>query len=436
MNVKGFVDESNLSPDEIEAMLDEGVSRAVEYVYERSPFYREKLDSAGLDPGDIRSVRDLERIPPTTKADFAAGGETLHCVGRDMIADIVTTSGTTGRPVIYPLTCGDIDRLGVNEQLSFSCAGLSASDTVLVAVTLDKCFMAGLAYYEGLKKLGAAAVRVGAGSPAMLIDMVERLSATAIVSVPSFLERIARYASDHGIDLSESSVERLVCIGEPVRTEDFTLNVLGGGISRAWGANVYSTYGATEIAGSLCECEAGAGGHLHPSLLFVEILDEQGRRVPDGEPGEVVATTIGVEAMPLIRFRMGDMSFMATTRCECGRCTPRIGPILARKNEMLKLKGTTVFPATIYNVLNAIPNVLDYVLVATAAASLSDELEVVVSLSDGDEGVCEEISERLKGALKVTPGVRVATDSEIATVRGDAGSRKKRLFVDLRTATP
>ncbi len=432
MDKQGTENELLLKPDDIAAIVDRGVAETVRYVAQRSPFYREAFRRDGVRAEMIRSVGDLEMIAPTCKEDLAAHTEEFHCVSREETADIVTTSGTTGRPVIYPLTRGDVARLAQNERLSFTCAGITPGDTVLVAVTLDKCFMAGMAYYEGIKLLGATAVRVGSGSPAMLVDMVKRLGATAIVSVPSFLARVAEYARDRGIDTASLGVKRLVCIGEPVRGASFELNNLGGRIADAWSAKVYSTYGATEVAGSLCECEAGCGGHLHPALLHVEILDDDGRRVEPGGIGEVVATTIGVDALPLVRFRTGDVSFLVSERCPCGRYTPRIGPILGRKNEMLKFKGTTVFPTSVYNVLDSISNVMDYVLVATASTELSDELEVVAAVSNDSADAMAEIAERLKGALKVTPRIRFASSDQLAAARGSDGYRKKRLFVDRR----
>jgi phenylacetate-CoA ligase len=227
-------------------------------------------------------------------------------------------------------------------------------------------------------------------------------------------------------------VRKLICIGEPVRHPDFRLTHLGGQIADAWNAKVFSTYGITELASSLCECEAGRGGHLHPQLLHCEILDDAGRSVPDGVEGQLVATTVGVEAMPLIRFATGDITFMTRTRCECGVWTPRIGPILGRRDQAMKIKGTTVYPAAVQRALQGIENVLDFLMIATAATPLSDELEVLVAWRGDENGACEIIREKLRGELKVCPTVRLATLKEIQTLGDSRELRKQRVFIDRR----
>jgi phenylacetate-CoA ligase len=422
--------EIDLNPRQIEAMLNRGVAAAVARARLHSPFYREHF--AGL--AEVRGVDDLARLPLTTKLQVSQRNRDFWAIPREQFIDITTTSGTTGEPTLYPITQGDLDRLGHNERLCFTRAGLAAGDVVLLAVTIDKCFMAGLAYFEGLRRIGATAVRVGAGSPAMLLSMMQRLNATAIVSVPSFLKRVGEFASQQSIDLRAAGMHKLICIGEPVRDESFNLTALGDRIAQDWNAAVFSTYGVTEIACSLCECPAGRGGHLHPELLHIEILDDAGHPVPDGTIGQLVATTIGVEAMPMIRFATGDMTFMTRQRCACGLWTPRIGPILGRRDQAMKIKGTTVYPAAVQRALQAIDAIADYILIATAPTPLSDELEVIAALrADADPARTEElIREKLRGELKVSPQVRVATPKEIASLGGSRELRKQRIFLDRR----
>ena len=209
--------------------------------------------------------------------------------------------------------------------------------------------------------------------------MIDRLKPTAIISVPSFLKRVAAYADQQGCDLAQSTVRKLICIGEPVRNPDWTLTPLGSRIAPGLRAQVFSTYGNTELASSLCECQAGQGGHSHPQLLHVEILDDAGRPVPDGREGQLVATTIGVEAMPLIRFATGDVTFLTRRRCPCGLWTPHIGPILGRRDQAMKIKGTTVYPAAVQRALQGLDDLVDYIMIATAPTALSDELEIIAA---------------------------------------------------------
>jgi phenylacetate-CoA ligase len=403
------------------------------YAAARSPFYRDKFAAAGLRGGWFRSLDDLRRMPLTSKDEVAVGGTGLWCATLDAVVDICTTSGTTGAPLLYPLTRRDVERLGYNEYLSFVCAGLRATDVVLLATTMDRCFMAGLAYFEGLKRLGATVIRVGSGAPAMLLSFLDNLKPTAIVSVPSFLTRVAQYAHEHRVDAPNSSIEKLVCIGEPVRNADLTLNPLGKRVGELWGAAVYSTYASTEMATSMCECDAGCGGHSHPELLHVEILDDDGRPVPDGEVGELVATTIGVEALPLIRYRTGDCTTLRRTRCACGRWTPRIGPIVGRKSQMMKIKGTSVYPAAVQKVLDSYEQIVDYVMIATSVSALSDELSIAVVVRGDASGLERRIDDHFQGQLKVKPAVRIASRAEVESLQDSQSLRKKRVFIDRRS---
>ena len=420
--------EPNLGRTEIDALLNGNIAEAIQYARVHSPFYRQRL----ADYPAIQSVSDLQRLPLTTKKDVSEQNDQFWCVGREKLVDLCTTSGTTGIPTLYPLTQPDLDRLGFNEFLCFRRVGLTPDDLVILAVTIDKCFMAGLAYFEGLRRLGAASVRVGAGSPAMLLSMIDRLKPTAIVSVPSFLKRVADYAAQQNFDLANCTVKKLICIGEPIRNSDWSLTPLGAGVAAAWQAQLFSTYGITELATSLCECTAGQGGHLHPQLQHVEILDESGNPVPDGREGQLVATTFGVQAMPLIRFATGDITFLTRERCACGLWTPRIGPILGRKDQAMKLKGTTVYPAAVQRALQGLDQIIDYIMIATAPTPLSDELEIIVAWR-GDASAAQEIvREKLRGELKVSPSIRIAPLKEIQSLGDSKELRKQRVFVDRR----
>jgi phenylacetate-CoA ligase len=400
----------------------------------RSPFYRDHFRRAGLDPDRPPSLDDLGAIPPVDKADLSARNDDLLAVPRDRVADVVTTSGTTGRPLALMLTEGDLRRLAHNERLCFRAAGLGPGDTVLLGVTLDRVFIAGLAYWLGLRDLGCTAVRVGAGVPRMHLELVARLRPSAIVAVPSFLRLVAEHAAEAGVDLRAATVRRLVCIGEPVRRPDFAPNRTGAFLEAAWNARVVSTYGVTELACSCCECGAGRGGHVLPGLLHVEILDEAGAPVADGAPGEVVATALGIEGMPVIRYRTGDVASLVREPCPCGRVTPRLGPVVGRRHQKLKVKGTTLFPSALQAVLEETPGVAAYAIVATSEADLSDAVEVRVACTGPAERVLEALRAAFPARTKITPRLAVATREEIDALQAGDGSRKRRFFLDRRAS--
>jgi len=391
------------------------------YVARHSAYYRELFR-------DVTGVPRLSDVPTVDKAVLSECNLDFLCVPRERVVEIVTTSGTTGKPLLWMLTESDVRRLAVNERLSFECVGLTARDTVLVAVAMDRCFMAGLAYWLGLRELGCGVVRVGVSSPMLVREMIERVQPTAIVAVPSFLRVIADKARETGFDLKNCSVKKAVCIGEPVRDRALALNASGRAIESAWGARVYSTYGVTELANSLCECDAGAGGHLHDEQLHLEILDDEGRSVADGEVGEVVATTFGVEAMPVIRYRTGDCAALFRAPCACGRATPRLGPIVGRKNQKLKFKGASLFPSMLQTVLEEAEGVETFVIVARAESELSDSIEVLVHGAASAAGLREAMQAR----AKITPRIRHASRAEIEALQMPPQARKRRTFVDLR----
>ncbi len=323
-----IIDERKLSKAELVAGQAEAWERTWRYVWGHSPFYRDHLRRAGLSPRKLVSLDRLAAIPPIDKTTLSGRTAAFLCVPRKQIVEVVTTSGSTGQPLVYMLTESDLQRLALNEYYSFRCAGLSAADIVVLAVTLDRCFIAGMAYWLGLRMLGASVVRIGPATPLMHLDLLRRVQANAVVGVPSFLGLLADKAAETGLDPAALGVRKAVCIGEPIRNADLSLNRAGATLTRRWGAQVFSTFGNTELASSLCECEAGRGGHLHPTLLHLEALDEVGQPVPDGQVGELTATTFGVEAMPLVRYPHRDFATIYRERCACGRRTLRIGPIV------------------------------------------------------------------------------------------------------------
>jgi phenylacetate-CoA ligase len=424
--------EERLTPEQIDALQGHAWGETVRYAASQSPFYREHFRRAGLCEREPPPLSRRECIPPIDKTVLSGHAEAFLCVPRHQVVDLVTTSGSTGHPLVVPLTERDLHRLALGEYQSFRCAGLSAEDTVILAVTLDRCFVAGMAYYLGLRQLGCAVVRVGPATPAMHFDLLSRTQATAIVGVPSFLGRLADKAAEAGVDLTSQRVRRAVCIGEPVRREDFTLNAPGAALERRWNAKIFSTYGVTELAASLCECEAGCGGHLHPELLFLEALDEAGQPVPDGQVGELTATTFGVEAMPLIRYRTGDFAALHRAPCRCGRRTLRIGPIVGRTGHKLKLKGTTLFPSTLKAVLDVVSGVSAFVILARRESDLSDSVEVRVACAGDPDPVLRALRERFQGEAKVTPRITPASLEDIEAWQMPEGARKRRYFVDLR----
>jgi phenylacetate-CoA ligase len=193
-----------------------------------------------------------------------------------------------------------------------------------------------------------------------------------LVGVPTFLKKLGKELNELKFNTSACSVKKLVCIGESLKTASMEPNALASALELLWGAEVYSSYTSTELSVSYCECQARQGCHSHPELVYTEIVDDKGVVVPDGTPGELVATPLGVEGVPLARFKTGDITFRMSETCSCGRSSVRIGPILGRKSQMIKVKGAAIFPLTLTNVLDAIDTINDYIIILENEDAHSD----------------------------------------------------------------
>ncbi len=239
------------SVSQIKAYQESRLPELLHYLQENSTFYQGHFYKNDINIDVIKTLEDLEQIPVTTKDDLQKRNNDFFCVDKKDVVDFITTSGTTGEPVTFAMTNNDLDRLAYNEYISFSCADTSDEDIFQLMVTMDKRFMAGLAYFLGLRKLGAGIIRVGPGLQEMQFESILRFSPTGLITVPSFIPKLIEYAEKHNIDLENSSIKKAVCIGEPIRNNDFSLNTLGKMITEKWDIKLYSTYASTEMGTAL-----------------------------------------------------------------------------------------------------------------------------------------------------------------------------------------
>ena len=404
------------------------LKQALAYLQASSPYYKRLFAENKIDIRKINSVEDLIQIPTTTKEDFSKNNFDFLCVPKNKIVDYTTTSGTTGLPVTIALTENDLQRLAYNEEQSFITANGKSTDVYQLMLTLDRQFMAGMAYYLGIRKLGAAAVRVGPISPQMQWENIHRFKPNAIVAVPSFILKLVDYAEANGIDINQSGIERAICIGEPVRHADLSPNTLAKRIQAKWNIKLHSTYASTEMQTAFTECEHGNGGHHNPELLIVEILDEEGKQLKAGEFGEVTITSLGVEAMPLLRYRTGDICCYYDEPCACGRNTIRLSPVIGRKNQMIKYKGTTIFPPSIFDALSAVPEVKDYIVEITKNDLGTDEIQIHIALAGSLDLAEQKIKNLLQSKLRVTPNLNFVSAQHLQSMR-PADSRKPLMIV-------
>lgn len=409
---------------------------AVEYLAANSPYYRRMFEENGIDPASIRHIEDLTSVPFTEKKDLQLYNWDFLCCDRSKIVDYVTTSGTLGEPVTFACTEKDLQRLAFNEKKSFECAGLRPGNILQLMTTIDKRFMAGLAYFLGIREMGASIIRVGNGIPELQWDTIQRLKPDAIMCVPSFIPRLIQYAEDHGIDYKSSSIKKIIGIGEGLRDQDFNLNLLGRRIKEKWDVELYATYSSTEMGATFSECEYSMGGHVHPELIIVEIIGEDDLPVKDGEVGEIVVTTLGVEGMPLLRFRTGDMAAKRVEQCKCGRWSYRLTPLVGRKNNMIKFKGTTLYPPMVIDVLDNCREVVNYQLVLSLNELGNDDVTVRLGLPDPDPdknaALIAELKNTFRAKIRVAPNIEIVRADILAKDIYKDTSRKPLKIIDLR----
>ncbi len=421
------------SAPEIKRFQDAKLNELLTYVAQKSPYYQRLFADHDINIEAIKSIDDITVLPTTSKDDFHKHNWEFLCVPQTKIVEYASTSGTLGNPVTIALTENDLQRLAYNECISFTCADGSSDDLYQLMLTLDRQFMAGMAYYEGIRRLGAGLIRVGPGLPALQWEVIDRLKPTALVVVPSFIVKLIEYANQQGIDLNKSSIRKAVCIGESLRGANLELNTLGKRISDAWDIHLYGTYASTEMQTAFTECGHGRGGHQHPELIYVELLDEEDSPVPLGEPGEITISTIGVEAMPMLRYKTGDIAVAYQDQCPCGRNTLRLGPVMGRKQQMIKLRGTTIYPPGIFDVLNHVDVVKDYVVEVLTDTLGTDELRLHVLVDSEDHAeVMKTLRTTFQVHLKVVPSVVFVDQLEIEKLQLVGKSRKVKKFMDSR----
>jgi phenylacetate-CoA ligase len=394
------------------ALDDESYRAQLEYVLERSRFYRERFSG-------FRGSRlaDIVELPLTEKAELKATATSENPYGAHLCADpaevirVYSTSGTTGTPSFIPLTATDLDNWVTGSARSYSASGLARGES-LVSTYNAGPFVAGAAL-EAFDRIGVRHIPVGTGNSERLLLAIDLLRPDAVVLTPSYAAHLLEWAEDKGVDLRRSSVERVLVAGEP-----------GGGeaafrakLEEGWGAKVTEAMGIGDIGPSLWgECEEQEGMHLGArGFVHAELIDPaSGAALPleDGASGELVLTHLRHRAAPLVRFRTRDHVEVRMSPCRCGRTAPKVRCV-GRTDDMLIVRGVNVFPSAIRQVVSGFaPEVSGNVLVRPAAPGVKQEppLPVNVELArDASDrsGLAEAIRERVRSVLLVQTSVEL-----------------------------
>ena len=389
---------------------DELYRKQVARLYERSPFYREKLSRAGfVSPQDAGGLAGIARLPFTEKDELRASQAVEPPLGAHAaieirgVARIYSTSGTSGTPLYIPLSPNDVAQWREIGRRTYSCNGLAAGERVVTTYGAGP-FVAG-ASLAAFEAIGCVHIPVGAGNTERLLTAIEKLAPQTLACTPSYALHVAEVAAAKKVSLAP--VERIIVGGEP-----------GGGeagfrrkLQDAWGAKVYEIMGIGDIAASLWgECAAQAGMHFSAGeLIHIELIDPQTGAVvemKDGATGELVYTHLAREAAPLLRFRSRDHVEIWTSPCECGRAAPR-ARCIGRTEDMLIVRGVNVFPSAVREVVARFqPRVTGAILIRPRRKGVKQEPPLPV-LVEGDAAVGESIAKEIRSALLFTPEVRM-----------------------------
>ncbi|QYS89689.1 phenylacetate--CoA ligase family protein [Flavobacterium davisii] len=420
------------SAHEIKVFQEQKLRELLVYLQAHSPYYQRMFLEQNINIDSIQTLEDLQQLPVTSKTDLQQNNDDFFCVPKHQIIDYATTSGTLGSPVTFGLTDADLERLAYNEAISFACAGVQEGDVVQLMTTMDRRFMAGLAYFLGLRKLKAGIIRVGAGIPELQWDSILKYQPKFLIAVPSFLLKMIEYAEKHGIDYKNSSIKGVICIGESLRNQDFSPSLLTQKIQEQWPIALYSTYASTEMSTAFTECSQQQGGHHHPELIITEVLDANNQPVASGKAGELVITTLGVEGMPLLRFKTGDVVQLHTSACACGRQTYRVGPVVGRKEHMIKYKGTTLYPPAMHDLMTCFEPIQAHVFEISTNELGTDEIVIKIASKDTSDRFLTEVKDHFRAKLRVAPKLEVLPMEVIQKIIFPPMSRKPITFIDKR----
>jgi len=406
---------------------DEAYRRQVAALYERSPFYREKLFAAGfVSPDSVGGIAAIGKLPFTEKDELRASQAQHPPLGAHAAIDIrqaariYSTSGTSGAPLYIPLSKNDVDDWRQIGKATYSCNGLKAGERVATTFGAGP-FVAGASLYA-FEAIGAVHIPVGVGNTERLLAVLERLQPEALACTPSY----ALYLSER---IRTHYLKRIIVGGEPGGGEES----FRGKLQAAFGARVYEIMGIGDIAASLWgECPEQAGMHFSgEGIIHVELIDPDSgssKKFSDGETGELVYTHLQREAAPLLRFRSRDHVRVWSSKCACGRSALRVRCI-GRTDDMLIVRGVNVFPTAVREIVARFqPKVTGAILIRPRRKGVKQDppLPVVV---EGESGVAEAIAKEIRNTLMFTPEVRMVAPQ--ALPRSDYKSK----LVDFSEAT-
>jgi len=394
-------------------------------LYSFSEFYHKRMKSVGIHPDDLRELSDVAKLPFMVKSDLRDNyPDRIFNVSQEELVRYHVSSGTTGKPTVVGYTQHDIDNWTTSLARGLTSCGLGRGDVIQVSYGYG-LFTGGLGLHYGAERIGATVIPASVGNTERQIELMQDLRATAIACTPSYLLHMGEVAEKMGVSIKKDTHLKAAILG----AEPWT-GVMRNRIQEWLGVKAYDIYGTSELYGPLfCECTEQNGMHVWGDLALAEIIDPKtSEQLEPGEKGELTITVLQKEALPMIRFRIGDISSMEDKVCSCGRTHPRITRIEGRVDDMLIIRGINVFPSQIEHTLMGIPEVGRHFQIIVERKAELDSLLVQVEVTPeafSDKitdlmKIRQMVAQRLRSSLAVSADVELVEPGSLPRFEGKA----------------
>jgi phenylacetate-CoA ligase len=415
-------DIETISRSALEELQLKRLKQTVSIACKNIPFYKEQFSKLNLKPKDITSLKDVPKLPFTTREDLRENYPFgMLAVPKEQVVRLHTSSGTTGKPKAIFFSKKDVDRAA---ELIARCLIMTEvkKDDVLQNMMTYGLFTGALVMHYGAEKVGVLVIPAGPGNTKRQIALMQDFKTTTLHLTPSYALYLAGVMNNEGLDPKDFSLRRAYMGSEPYSEETRKK------IEKFFKIDVYNSYGLSEMNGPgvAFECTEKNGMHLWEDNFIMEIINpETGERMPEGEKGELVLTTLYREAMPILRYRTRDIAMIIPGKCKCGRTHRRISRIIGRTDDMIIVRGVNIFPQQIERVLMGIKAVAqNYQIVLESYDQMTVRVEISKELFDGKVehlvNLQSEITEKLRAEILVKPKVELLEPGTLPISEGKA----------------
>lgn len=419
--------------DELQKMQYKLLKSLVYRLYSFSPFYHDRMKEQKVHPDDIRELSDVRKLPFMFKRDLRDSyPDRIFTASQDELVRYHVSSGTTGKPTVVGYTQNDIDLWSTSLARALTSCGLGRRDVIQVSYGYG-LFTGGLGLHYGAERIGATVLPTSVGNTERQVELMQDLGATAIACTPSYLLHIGEVAEKMGVSIQKDTKLRTGILGAEPWTEGMRNRI------QDWlGIRAYDIFGTSELSGPMfTECAEQKGVHIWSDIALTEIIDPKTEEpVAPGEKGELTVTILKKEALPMIRYRIGDITSMDESPCPCGRTHPRIQRITGRVDDMLIIRGINVFPSQVEYALMAIPEVGQHFQIVVERKGALDDMLVRVELNKGafsDKitdimAIRQKVEHRLRNSLNVNADVELVEPGSLPRFEG-----KSKKVIDKRS---